>query len=133
MGHTGEGDVHYLSHEKSNYAQPEETILYSIDEGRVVYKGTSEKRDRDYVAENSRVSRTAPARDEAKEIILNILSDGETHRVTDLDNTVKSSGVSFITLKRAKSELKKEGKIRYTVEGFGNAKTFYVKKVVPGE
>lgn len=133
VGYTGEGDIHYLSHEKSNYAQPEETILYSIEDGRIVYKGTSEKRDRDYVAENSRVSRTAPARDEAKEIILNILSDGETHRVSDLDNTVKSSGVSFITLKRAKTELKKEGKIQYTVEGFGNAKTFYVKKVIPGE
>ena len=133
VGYTGEGDIHYLSHEKSNYAQPEETILYSIDDGRVVFNGTSEKKDRDYVAENSQVSRTAPARDEAKEIILNILSDGEAHRVTDLDNTVKSSGVSFITLKRAKSELKKEGKIRYTAEGFGNTKTFYVKKVIPGE
>ena len=133
VGHTGEGDVHYLSHEKSNYAQLEETILYSIENGRTVYKGTSDKKDRDYVADNSAVMRTSPARQEAKEVIMSILSDGEAHRVTDLDNTVKSSGVSFSTLKRAKAELKNEGKIRYHCEGFGNTKVFYVEKFSPGE
>lgn len=133
VGYTGEADIHYCSHEKCNYAPPEETVLYSIEDGRVVFKGTSEKHDRDYVAENSQVSRTAPARDEAKEVILNILEDGERHKVAELDSTVKASGVSFGTLKRAKTELKNEGKIRYIAEGFGNTKTFYVERVRPGE
>lgn len=133
VGYTGEGDIHYLSHEKSNYAQLEETILYSIENGCTVYKGTSDKKDRDYVADNSAVMRTSPAKQEAKEVIMSILSDGEAHRVTDLDNTVKSSGVSFSTLKRAKAELKNEGKIRYHCEGFGNTKVFYVEKFSPGE
>ena len=133
VGYTGEANIHYCSHEKCNYAPPEETVLYSIEDGRVVYKGTSDKHDKDYVSENSAISRTAPARDEAKEVILNILEDGERHKVAELDSTVKASGVSFGTLKRAKTELKNEGKIRYIAEGFGNTKTFYVEKVRPGE
>lgn len=133
VGHTGEKNVRYLSQEKSNYAPPEDTILYSIEEGRVVFKGTSEKKDRDYVSENSAISRTTPARDEAKDIILSVLDDGERHLVSDLDKTVKSAGVSFATLKRAKGELKTEGKIRYSAEGFGSSKTFYVERTHPGE
>ena len=133
VGYTGEANIHYCSHEKCNYAPPEETVLYSIEDGRVVYKGTSDKHDKDYVSENSAISRTAPARDEAKEVILNILEDGERHKVAELDSTVKASGVSFGTLKRAKTELKNEGKIRYIAEGFGNTKTFYVERVRPGE
>ena len=85
-------------------------------------------RDGDYVGKNSVLSRNAPAREEAKEIILGILEDGERHQVSELDTVVKASGVSFSTLKRAKSELKREGKINYTVEGFGNQKRFYVEK-----
>lgn len=90
----------------------------------------SDKRDCDYVGKNSVLPRNAPARDEAKEIILNILEDGERHQVSELDTVVKASGVSFITLKRAKSELKREGKINYTSEGFGNKKYSMLKKLV---
>lgn len=115
VGYSGDKDIHYLSHEKSNYAPLEETILYSIEDERIIYKGTSDMRDGDYVGKNSVLSRNAPAREEAKEIILGILEDGERHQVSELDTVVKASGVSFITLKRAKSELKREGKINYTV------------------
>lgn len=133
VGYTGESGIHYLSHEKSNYEQEEDTILYTIEDGQVIFKGTSEKKDRDYVAENSKATRTSPARDEAKEIILNILKDKELHRVADVDSAVKASGISFTTLKRAKQELKNEGKIQYKAEGYGSTKTFYVKRVSPGE
>lgn len=129
VGSTGDGEIHYISHEKSNYAAPEATLLYTIEEDKVIYQGTTEKKDRDFVAENVQVTRTAPARDEAKEVILNILSDDKEHEVSELDSRVKAAGVSFATLKRAKEDLKREGRVKYRCEGFGKDKTFYIKRV----
>ena len=126
MGYTGEDGLHYCAHEKCNYSELSNTILYSIEDGAVVYKGTSDKHDRDYVAANVQAVRSSPARDEAKELILCVLSDQGEHRVSDIDSLVKSSGVSFSTLKRAKAELKAEGKIKYRCEGYGAEKVFYM-------
>lgn len=128
VGSTGDGDIHYLSHEKSNYTAPGSTLLYTIEDGRVIYQGTSEKKDRDYVAENAMVTRSAPARDEAKEIIMNILSDDGDHEVSDLDGIIKAAGISYATLKRAKEDLKREGKVNYRCEGFGRDKVFYIRR-----
>ena len=128
VGNTGDGDIHYISHEKSNYAAPENTLLYTIEDDQVIYQGTSEKKDRDYVTENAQVTRSAPARDEAKEVIMNILSDDEEHEVSELDGSVKSAGISFATLKRAKEDLKREGKVKYRCEGFGKDKIFYIRR-----
>ena len=127
VGYTGEGDIHYLSQEKCNYAELSDTVLYTIENGTVVFKGVTQKRDKDYVLENAQTTRTAPARNEAKEIIMNALRDGKDHKVSDIDDMVKSSGVSFATLKRSKSELKSEGKILYSSKGFGGEKTFYMR------
>jgi hypothetical protein len=128
VGSTGDGDIHYISHEKSNYAAPETTLLYRIEDDQVIYQGTSEKKDRDYVAKNAQVTRSAPARDEAKEVIMNILSDDEEHEVSELDGSVKAAGISFATLKRAKEDLKREGKVKYRCEGFGKDKIFYIRR-----
>lgn len=128
-GQTGEDGLHYLSHEKSNYGALSETVLYTIEEGAVEYQGTTGKKDRDFVSENLQSVKAAPARGEAKELIMDILSDGEEHKVSDVDAIVKSSGVTFITLKRSKSELKTEGKIRYRTEGFGEKKAFFMSAV----
>ena len=126
-GDAGDG-LHYLSHEKSNYGALEETVLYSIgDGGTVCYKGTTAKKDRDFVAEHSQAIRAAPARQEARQMILDFLEDGEEHEVAELDDAMKASGVSFSTLKRTKTELKTEGLITYRAEGYGQNKKFYVR------
>jgi archaellum biogenesis ATPase FlaH/DNA-binding transcriptional ArsR family regulator len=126
-GSTGEPGEHYLSLEKSNYGGDKPTILYRIDNGCVEYQGTSDKHDKDYMQENGKMVRAAPARDEAKQIILKLLEDGNEHKVSEIDEALKAQGVTFATLKRSKSELKKDGLIEYRVEGGTENKVFYVK------
>lgn len=125
-GYTGTKGIMYLSHEKSNYTWLQDTILYSIENEKVVFQGTTDMRDADFVKEAASAKHPAPARDKAKKLILEYLKDGEWHKVEDLDNMLKSNKVSFSTLKRAKQELKDEEQIRYRVEGFNN-KVFYVQ------
>ena len=125
-GHTGEGNIRYLSHEKSNYAEQEPTILFNIENGKTVYQGTTTKRDKEFVLENVQVSRSAPAKAECKEIILNLLGDAKDHLTKEVDDAVKAAGISTGTLKRCKAELKENGVIRYRCEGYGQAKTFYM-------
>ena len=53
-GFTNEGgkDIRYLSNEKNNYAKLQETVLFSIDDhGQIVHQGFSQKRDRDFKAD----------------------------------------------------------------------------------
>lgn len=128
-GSTGEAGEHYLSLEKSNYGSEQPTIIYSIDEGRAVFRGTTDKHDRDYMQDNVRFNKAAPARSEAKQIIMTILSDGLEHRVADVDKALDDQGVTFATRKRSKEELKKEGHIQYRVEGSGKNKVFYIKRI----
>lgn len=128
-GSTGETGEHYLSLEKSNYASEQQTILYGIDAGRVVFRGTTDKHDRDYMQDSGRFNRAAPARSDAKQIIMTLLSDGAEHKVADIDKTLMDQGVTFATLKRSKADLKKEGRIKYRSEGSGENKVFYIKKI----
>ena len=128
VGHTGEGEVHYLSHEKSNYGEQQSTILYEINDGQVEFKGTTTKRDREYVSEYAQAMRTSPVKAEAKEIIMNLLADGADHRVSEIDNAVMAAGISDHTMRRAKAELKNEARIKYRCEGYGKKKTFFVRR-----
>ena len=51
-GFTEEREVRYISNEKNNYAQPQETILFSVnDDGQIQQEGTSWKRDKEYMAD----------------------------------------------------------------------------------
>lgn len=68
----------------------------------------------------------APARDTAKEFILDYLKDG-AKETSDLDEAMKAMGVSIGTLKRAKADLKTDGKLMYFSEGFGPSKKYYCK------
>ena len=50
-GRTKDEGVMYLSHEKSNYGRLQKTILFSVTDTGIEFKGTSKKKDRDYVSE----------------------------------------------------------------------------------
>lgn len=111
-GETNEKGIRYLSHEKSNYGMTGSTILYAIDDEVINFKGYTEKKDKDFVTEVDYSTRQAPQREEAKEFILDFLKDGEKE-VAELDEMAKVMSISVATMKRAKADLKKEGKIRY--------------------
>ena len=70
-------------------------------------------------------TRQAPARDEAKEFILEFLENGKKE-VAELNEMAKVQGISPNALSRAKTELKKQQFIEYSSTGNGKNKKHYV-------
>lgn len=126
-GETNEAGVRYLSHEKSNYGPTGNTVLYTIKDEVIEFKGYSTKKDKDFVTDVDYTTRQAPQKEEAKEFILEFLQDGEKE-VSELDAMANAQGITKATLTRAKAELKKDGQIRYRNEGSGKNgdKKFYI-------
>ncbi len=124
VGNTPQEGIRYISHEKSNYGPLGETVLFSIDgESTVIRRGSSPKKDREYVAEAARIARAAPAAEEAKAFILDYLNDeGGSCTVGDLDEAAEAFGISRHTLQKAKSSLENAGKITRTREANGQGK-----------
>ena len=110
-GYTENQGVRYLSNEKNNYTQLQETILFSIDEtGQIQREGTSWKRDKEYMLDAT-VAKSAPKREDCKEFILNALLDapGQCMKTDDLNKKAEEYGYSFSTINRVRGELKKSG------------------------
>lgn len=116
-GETNDQGIRYLSHEKSNYGQTGDSILYSIENEVIQFKGYTNKKDKDFVTEVDYTSRQAPQREEAKDFILDFLKDGEKE-VSELDEMAFAMSISKNTLGRAKSDLRNEGKIKSWSVGF---------------
>ena len=129
-GFTEEQGIRYLSNEKNNYTELQETILYSFDENGLIQKeGTTWKRDREYMAETISAT-SAPKRDDCKEYILHALDDaGGSMKTKDLEEQAKEAGYSYRTTRRAKESLKKNGDIKYFQTGSAKEKTWYIEKV----
>lgn len=121
--------LRYLSQEKSNYGPLQKTVLFRLDTGKIEVEGYTDKKDKDFVTAAAAATQQAPARDTAKEFILDYLKDGEKE-TADLDDMMKAQGISKATLERAKADLKKEGKITYFSRGF-NPKIHYCKMTNP--
>lgn len=110
-GYTESQGVRYLSNEKNNYTQLQETILFSINSaGQIVREGTSWKRDKEYMLDAT-VAKSAPKREDCKEYILKILEDapGRCMKSDDLIKKAQEYGYSFKTIKCSRKELNDEG------------------------
>lgn len=127
-GETNDPGIRYISHEKSNYGPTAQSILYSIEDEVVVFKGYTGKKDRDFISEADYTTRQAPQREEAKDFILDFLKDGEKE-VQEMDELAKAMSISANSLKNAKSDLKKEGRLKYRSEGYGSGKKFYASLI----
>lgn len=123
-GRTKEEGIMYLSHEKSNYGRLQKTILFSVTDAGIEYKGTSKKKDRDYVAEGVTVAAPTPKLDEAKDFILENV-DGFIE-VGELEKMAKAAGISKGTLENARAALKKEKLVTVRSQGFGETKKWYL-------
>ena len=123
-GRTKDNNICYLSHEKSNYGRLQRTILFSVDETGVIYKGTSSRKDRDYMADNLALPAPTPKLDEAKEFILDNVD--ECIEVGELEKMAKAAGISKGTLENARAALKKEKLISVKSRGFGKDKKWYL-------
>lgn len=124
-GETGAEDGgRYLSHEKSNYGPLQDTFLYSLDGEKVAVTGHTYKRDRDFVLGAAYGAKNKPQRENARELILDALKEGEMP-TKELDELIiETCGISKSTLGRAKQDLKKEGLIQHRSEGNAEKKWF---------
>ena len=120
-GRTKDENICYLSHEKSNYIALQKTILFSVtDEGGIEFKGTSKRKDRDYMADSISTPVPTPRLDEAKEFILENIEDGI--EVGEIEKMAKAAGITVDTLRNAKAMLLKENRIKVKATGFGKDK-----------
>ena len=71
------------------------------------------------MSENSFIVQQRPQKEEAKEFILSFLGDGEKE-VAELDEMAAAQSITKNSLKNAKAELRKEGKIKYRNFGYGS-------------
>lgn len=129
MGYTGEPGQRYLSHEKNNYADRQETLLLSFGEGgQLVKEGTTWKRDREFMQE-AVTQRSAPQREECKAFLLEKLAEhGNSMASKELEDLAKAAGYSRATIRRAKDELKDSSAIVYKNTGNGNNKVWTVQR-----
>lgn len=129
-GYTEDQGVRYLSNEKNNYEQLQETLLFTIDEdGQAKAEGTTWKRDREY-AQDAAASTAAPKREDCKEWLQQALIEaGGAMPSKDLEGKAKLAGYSYITLRRAKDELKKAGAVKFFQTGGAKDKVWHVQIV----
>lgn len=108
----------YISQEKNNYAPLAKTLLFDLEGGKLNPKGFTDKHDKDFIQEDQYVTRQAPAKEEAKEFILETLQEqGGTMENGELMELAEAMSISANAMKNAKSELKKEKKITLKSEG----------------
>lgn len=129
MGYTGEPGQRYLSHEKNNYADRQETLLLSFGEGgQLVKEGTTWKRDREFMQE-AVTQRSAPQREECKAFLLEKLGErGNSMASKELEQLAREAGYSNHTLRRAKAELRETDAIVYSSTGNGVDKVWTVRR-----
>lgn len=120
LGKTKNGSL-YLDHAKSNYAPLNKTVLYMLVDQVPKFLGSTEKKDWDFVHEK-KLERSAPARDEAKQMILDLLEDQGEMNIKDLNTALKEAGISDITIRRAKEELNSIKKVKLYRKGLGKGK-----------
>lgn len=121
VGKADKSGLVYLSQEKNSYAAAQPTILLRMEDvdgtGRVVYCGTSELRDADYVQKAAQ-ERPAPKLATAREFIIKQLSDGNEHYAEEMRNLAMANGISAKTYTNARASLKSDGMITYHPASF---------------
>ncbi len=126
MGYTEEEGVRYLSHEKSNYGMLQDTMLFSIDRAGMVHKtGTTRKRDRDFQAD-AQLAAGKPKREDCKSAMVEALAESSGSMPSaELADRLKRAGYATATVRRAREELKQEGRIALRSTGSRSNKVWH--------
>ena len=134
VGNTKELDVKYFTQEKTNYGrQAKESILYTIeDPGVVKFFQKSKKHFRDFELEKQKDIRRSGepgAKEDAMQFIVQTLEASKNHTmlVSELTGHCAAMSISEGTMKRAKTELSKQGKIKVFQSGFGDGKEWKIR------
>lgn len=96
-----------LAHTKSNLGPLASTILYHLDyeNGLVKFDSFSNLTDNEIIAPKEPRGKGAPATEDAKDFLMEVLADGYATS-KDVQDAAKMAGVSAGTLQKAKDELK---------------------------
>lgn len=109
------GDVRYVSHEKCNWGKLEQTALFRIENGKVVFLRYTDKRDDEYQNERRVLNaeeKSAPKREEAEEFIVECLKNNEGHlKWNEIESQGKEEGIGKATMLSARQSLQAVGKI----------------------
>ena len=120
MGRSNSDGKIYLSHEKSSYSRPQQTVLLHIEDveldgvrtAQAVFDGYTDKKDADFIKE-PRV-RQAQTKEDTRDAILNVLAESRLGSMASSElraAVVKEIGCSERTYKSAYAELVKAGDI----------------------
>lgn len=128
MGYTDVDNIRYLSHEKCNYGPLQETTLFTIDDGVLTNKGSTDKKFRDFSIKKSYERKNKGAKDEAKEFIIEQLKENDgSMENKELLEYAQACGFSKISIERGKNELKNEKIITIETTGFGKERKSILK------
>ena len=121
MGRSNSDGKIYLSHEKSSYSRPQQTVLLHIEDveldgvrtAQAVFDGYTDKKDADFIKE-PRV-RQAQTKEDTRDAILNVLAESKLGSMPNTQlraEVMKEMGCSEVTYNRAYSSLVKSGEIK---------------------
>lgn len=114
----------FMSHEKSSLAADGKTILFHIDDGKIVYDGESDMKMEDYAAEGrTNKGRHNNALEAAKAFLISNIPDGK-RPAKELQVLAEANNISYDTLNRARNELG----IKSIQNGFGGEYIWYTPK-----
>lgn len=118
--------LRYISHEKSNWGKLQDSVIFELTDGVPIFKSYSKKKDREFIIEDSKIKNDAPAAENAKDFILDVLTEHKQMEVAELDELAKAEGISKHALKDAKAICRKEGLTHTWSVGYGKEKKFYI-------
>ena len=127
----------YLSHEKCNYGELQETVLFKTSDGVAVRTGFSDKKDRDFMKESIQeqaAANTVSTRKEIRDWLMMQLGSDE-HVLSDIEEDAKTAGFSRNAFKKVQRELQdtKKISIRRFGLGKGNGTAFLIRRAVVPE
>ena len=120
MGRSNSDGKIYLSHEKSSYSRPQQTVLLHIEDveldgvrtAQAVFDSYTDKKDADFIKE-PRV-RQAQTKEDTRDAILSVLAESRLGSMASSElraAVVKEIGCSDRTYNRAYSELVRSGEV----------------------
>lgn len=108
--------LRYISQEKSSYGELSQTVLFRIVGGTVEFAGYTEKRDRDFVRAASAKTKETPEREAAEQFIIEYLHEHGEVSAKELTAAAEDAFFKEHTLRNAKEQLQRSGKIRVSYQ-----------------
>ena len=121
MGRSNSDGKIYLSHEKSSYSRPQQTVLLHIEDveldgvrtAQAVFDGCTDKKDADFIKE-PRV-RQAQTKEDTRDAILNVLAESRLGSMASNElrtAVMQEIGCSDRTYERAYADLVRSGDVK---------------------